>query len=186
MDWRQTLEPFSVFYRFTSVCMCASLSSSHPSICADDEQGSIFRERVIKYSHLSFFFSNQTQLLKSKESYTEVYSSSTCLDPSPSFFFSLFFRTHGMERSSVRCCCRRTGSSSSSFHWQHHLAPPEPLLPPLPPSSSSSFLSAAGRVGINHLCARVSRCDAKKNDSQNELIQLRFEFKSACRSPAEP
>ena len=26
----------------TSVCMCASLSSSHPSICAEDEQGSIF------------------------------------------------------------------------------------------------------------------------------------------------
>lgn len=70
-----------VFYRFTSVCMCASLSSSHPSICADDEQGSIFRKRVMKYIPPLPFY-NQTRLFKRKESYTEVYSSSTCLDPS--------------------------------------------------------------------------------------------------------
>lgn len=46
--------------RFTSDWMCASPSSPHPSICADDERGSIFLERSI-----------QMILQKLKTDYTE-------------------------------------------------------------------------------------------------------------------
>lgn len=115
------------------------------------------KKKVMKYSHLFFFFSKQTRLLKRKESYTEVYSSSTCLDPSPSFFF-LPNAWDGEELGAlllllpadrILLLLSLTASSGSR----------EPLLPPLPPSSSSSRLGAAGRVGINHLC---SRCDAWK------------------------
>lgn len=51
---KQWFELSLCFCRVTSVRMCASLSS-HPSICADDEQGSICRETEIKYSQLRLY-----------------------------------------------------------------------------------------------------------------------------------
>lgn len=57
INWiiKQWFELSLCFCRVTSVRMCASLSSSHPSICADDEQGSISRETEIKYSQRRLF-----------------------------------------------------------------------------------------------------------------------------------
>lgn len=108
---------------FTSVCMCASFSSSsssHPSICADGEQGSILIDklssRLLMYSYHQLYFFVKT----GKPNRAEILGAHVW-----TWAHFLPFAAHGMERGSVRCCCRRAGpsSSSSSLHWQRHPAP---------------------------------------------------------------
>lgn len=163
LDRRQTLEPVYVFFSFylcLHVCVPLLLASLH---LRGWWAGKHFRKRVIKYSHHRLFPTGLGYLEETKATQRSILTAHVWIR---AHFF--FFRTHGMERSSVRCCCPRTGSSSSSssFHWQHHLAPLNPssrlfLLPPLPP------VSMQRPVGLNHLCAsRWDKCSA----GHHELI----------------